>query len=259
MKWDADPNGHYLLPGRRAIPHGAECVCQESTFSKVKYVLHNRARDNDGKLVPTAQAYVAVEGPPHVGMEGGHGTRRPGGGKSGGSGTARRRTTSARGAGRRRRRRRIKEEEEEERGGGGGTAEQQQQQTKQQPGQAQQQQQQQQAQEEGRMRELLAELRARCTAMEAENADLPGRLVDTNQQMEVAVAQAGKSAETQAAVEAKLEARAHGARRRTNGAPCASVTVMTRLESSDHKPVCSPRRGCSRRRRVSQPSLWSRY
>ena len=52
VKWDADPNGDYLLPGRRAIPHGAECVCQESTFSKVKYVLHNRARDNDGKLVP---------------------------------------------------------------------------------------------------------------------------------------------------------------------------------------------------------------
>ena len=36
VKWDADPNGDYLLPGRRAIPHGAECVCQESTFSKVK-------------------------------------------------------------------------------------------------------------------------------------------------------------------------------------------------------------------------------
>ena len=56
------------------------------------------------------------------------------------------------------------------------------------------------------MRELLAELRARCTAMEAENADLKGRLVDTKQQMEVVVAQTGTSAETQAAVEAELEA-----------------------------------------------------
>ena len=54
-------------------------------------------------------------------------------------------------------------------------------------------------------------IKAEITAKAAENADLKGRLVDTNQQMEVAVAQAGKSAETQAAVEAELEAEPPGA------------------------------------------------
>ena len=216
VKWDADPNGDYLLPGRRAIPHGAECVCQESTFSKVKYVLHNRARDNDGKLVPlpkhtsrwkdhhtsawrAAMAHDDQEGENQGEVEQHADEQHP--------------------------QEEQEEEEEEEEGEEEEEEEeeeqlQQQQQQQQpgqaqqqQPGQAQQQQQQQQAQEEGRMRELLAELRARCTTMKAEitakaaeNADLKGRLVDAEQQMEIAVAQAGRSAETQAAVEAELEA-----------------------------------------------------